>query len=713
MKRPNVFTRAKAAYKFFRHGGRWLTAGGDWSRSRQTKKLPYVWPNFLTGQPQWSIIDFGSYAQEGFNENAVVYSAIMYKVRALITAPLRAYSGTLEEPELLPPEHVLSQLVTRPNAWQSWSEFQGLAEVFLNLSGNCYIYLDKEEEPWAMYLLRPDQVRIVPKPGKKELMGFLYTPSGKTQADAVPYLPQDIIHIRLPNPLDPLDGLGYGLAPLSPAARSANVDNEVTRYLQIFFQKGAMPPSLIKYDIPLDDSDVMRARTRWQEIYGGVDNWADIVILDQGGEYERVGLSFNEMGFEGIDERNEARMTQVFGVPPILIGARVGLQHATYSNYELARKAFWEDTMVPELRMFEAEYQHYLGGNGVFVAFDLSRVPALSLSATEKRETAGEAFQHAGITRNEYRAALHLDPIEGGDVYLVPFNMTEIPAGVKPKAEGHAKGMGAEWKAVFLRQIDARARGWEKQFADAAKKALDNDRRKILTIVSEAKAKAVENKQTVAWGEALLAMQDYFRMEAGDNWREVFIPVLSGLIVEHGEQLNVDFGMEFDVRNLLAEEWFEDYTIRFSKPINKVSEATIRAILQQGMEEGWSIPEMSKNLETTFAQWMEGDLSPEDFEWFEERMPPFRLETIARTETIKASNAGSEALYKDWGMEQKEWLATMDGRTRDAHAAASGQVVGIDESFEVGGQMLAYPGDPAGSAENVINCRCTVLPVMR
>lgn len=26
--------------------------------------------------------------------------------------------------------------------------------------------------------------------------------------------------------------------------------------------------------------------------------------------------------------------------------------------------------------------------------------------------------------------------------------------------------------------------------------------------------------------------------------------------------------------------------------------------------------------------------------------------------------------------------------------------------------MLAYPGDPAGSAENVINCRCAVLPVL-
>lgn len=706
--RPNAFIRARAALRFFQHGYRYFPLGGR----RETKAgVPFIWPDFLTGQPQWQIVDFASYAQEGFTENAVIYAAIMYKVRALIAAPLRAYSGTPEEPELLPPENPLTKLVARPNPWQSWSEFQGLAEVFLNLSGNCYIYLDEERS--AMYLLRPDQVKIVPKPGGKELMGFLYVPVGKTQADAIPYLPQDIIHIRLPNPLDPLDGLGYGLAPLSPGARSTDVDNQVTRYLQIFFQKGAMPPGLLKYDISLDESDVVRAKERWQEIYGGVENWADIAVLDQGGEYQRLGLGFNEMGFEGIDERNEARESMVFGVPPILIGARVGLKHATYSNYEEARKAFWEDTMVPELRMFETEYQHYLGNGNEFVAFDLSKVPALSPSATEERQASKDAFQSAAITRNEYRAALHLDPIEGGDIYLIPFNMTQIPAGLKPEAEEQAKSMGAEWKAVFLRQIDARARGWEKQFADAARQALENDRRKILTIISEAKTKALEGKQTVSWSAALLAMSHYFKMEAKDNWRKVFVPVLTGLITERGEQLNIDFGMEFDIRNLLAEKWFETYTINFAKPINKVSEETIRAILQQGMEEGWSIPQMSKNLETTFEQWMEGDLSPEDFEWFAERMPPFRLETIARTETIKASNAGSEALYKDWGMEQKEWLATMDGRTRDAHALASGQVVGIDERFEVGGQMLAYPGDPAGSAENVTNCRCTVLPVVK
>jgi len=129
------------------------------------------------------------------------------------------------------------------------------------------------------------------------------------------------------------------------------------------------------------------------------------------------------------------------------------------------------------------------------------------------------------------------------------------------------------------------------------------------------------------------------------------------------------------------------------------------------MREGWSIPKTSKNLETVFKQWMDGDVSPEDLAWLEERMPKYRREMIARTETIKCSNAGSNALYKDWGAQQKEWIATFDGRTRPTHAAAHGQIVGIDQRFEVGGYLMSYPGDCGDPAE-VVNCRCAVAPVI-
>lgn len=54
----------------------------------------------------------------------------------------------------------------------------------------------------------------------------------------------------------------------------------------------------------------------------------------------------------------------------------------------------------------------------------------------------------------------------------------------------------------------------------------------------------------------------------------------------------------------------------------------------------------------------------------------------------------------------KQWDATLDGRTRDSHAALDGEIREADEEFSNG---LMFPGDPAGSASEVVNCRCAVL----
>jgi hypothetical protein len=89
-----------------------------------------------------------------------------------------------------------------------------------------------------------------------------------------------------------------------------------------------------------------------------------------------------------------------------------------------------------------------------------------------------------------------------------------------------------------------------------------------------------------------------------------------------------------------------------------------------------------------------------------------RAQVIARTEVVSASNAGSIAgarLAAPFAPVTKTWMATLDARTRPSHADADGQVVGLDEPFDIGGDALDFPGDPGGSPEEVINCRCTVV----
>lgn len=90
-----------------------------------------------------------------------------------------------------------------------------------------------------------------------------------------------------------------------------------------------------------------------------------------------------------------------------------------------------------------------------------------------------------------------------------------------------------------------------------------------------------------------------------------------------------------------------------------------------------------------------------------------RAHTIARTSVVPAANGAHDevaGVINDQVVPlDKEWLATDDDRTREHHAEANGQRVPYAEPFIVMGEAMMYPGDPAGSAANVVNCRCVVL----
>ena len=87
----------------------------------------------------------------------------------------------------------------------------------------------------------------------------------------------------------------------------------------------------------------------------------------------------------------------------------------------------------------------------------------------------------------------------------------------------------------------------------------------------------------------------------------------------------------------------------------------------------------------------------------------FRSLRIARTEMTDVINDGASHTLIREGFQEKEWRTVVDGRERPTHAGAHGQVVGIHEPFQVGGQSAQFPGDSNLSASERINCRCTVV----
>lgn len=89
-----------------------------------------------------------------------------------------------------------------------------------------------------------------------------------------------------------------------------------------------------------------------------------------------------------------------------------------------------------------------------------------------------------------------------------------------------------------------------------------------------------------------------------------------------------------------------------------------------------------------------------------------RAVTVSRTISTAAANGGKLEGWKQSGIvKKKRWRAANNQRTRKDHKAANGQEVDIDKPFRVGGEKLMHPGDPAGSANQIVNCRCTMQAV--
>lgn len=94
-----------------------------------------------------------------------------------------------------------------------------------------------------------------------------------------------------------------------------------------------------------------------------------------------------------------------------------------------------------------------------------------------------------------------------------------------------------------------------------------------------------------------------------------------------------------------------------------------------------------------------------------------RTETIARTESLRATSVGQDLAIREGQITGaisnellKRWLYRHDTRTRDAHISA-GETNGwipMNRAFTTPLGPLMFPRDPNGSASNTINCRCRV-----
>lgn len=159
------------------------------------------------------------------------------------------------------------------------------------------------------------------------------------------------------------------------------------------------------------------------------------------------------------------------------------------------------------------------------------------------------------------------------------------------------------------------------------------------------------------------------------------------------------FGLDIDF-NLVPErtiEVLDDWAVTASQSVSGTLEDEITNYLRGAQEEGLSISEIAEKFQN---------------EYMDERLHGSHANQLARDATVGPSNAGSHSAHEDAeGVVGEEWIAEIDGRQREAHDEADGQIVPVDGTFLVGGEELRYPHDPRGSVGNTTNCRCIAAPV--
>jgi HK97 family phage portal protein len=403
---------------------------------------------------------YESAASSGYGRNELVYACIRERAENLPQSYLRVYPGGQAAAQGEPLEnHRLRQLIAHPNPVCGEFEFFELSVTYLDLAGNCYWLIQRGRDglPAELWPVRPDLIRIFPTMDPRVWSyGYVLDPSASARSQAseiIPIASRDIIHVKYPNPLDPY----FGQAPLRPAARAVSLDNAATDFVDTLLRNYAVPGVVIKTGQEVDKKLATRMKDQWRRAFGGMRK-GDPAVLQLGVEVQPLGMSLRDLEFPDLRAISESRICAALDVPPILVGAKVGLDRSTFTNYGEARKQLWEEAIFSLQRRFLDPVVSQLlpefagvGRQAVRCRWDNSEVLALQEAESAKWERATNAAARGLITVNDFRKTVGLDDVPGGDVFLIPAGVVPqpsdniaAPAPAAPSPQQQPAGMPAD-----------------------------------------------------------------------------------------------------------------------------------------------------------------------------------------------------------------------------------------------------------------------------
>lgn len=333
------------------------------------------------------------------------------------------------------PGHALRQLIMRPNPLMTEGDLMRAAIVSWDVSNPRRFYCQKVYERGLLtelWPLNPVHMRpLLSRADANKVIGYTWSDGNYRQEYAL----EEILVRAAPSWYDP--------APLVAALGNTELDTAQTDTIRAFFENGGIPPGFLKYNMPLNDPQREELRDKWASRYGNrFGRQHNVGILDSNADWVETGASLDKLSNQMLRSVSESRVCMVFGVPPLIVYAYVGLMRATYSNLREAWSSFWDATMNPifdEWRDFwtwnlltEFEELKAIKGERVRLSHDMSKVAALQDDVDLIHKRAENAWRSGGISRAEYRAKIGEQSDPSDNFYLIPAGMQTVVVGEIP-----------------------------------------------------------------------------------------------------------------------------------------------------------------------------------------------------------------------------------------------------------------------------------------
>jgi HK97 family phage portal protein len=310
-------------------------------------------------------------------------------------------------------DHPIMDLLRKVNFWMNKFELLEITNIDMELTGNSYWYVIKNGlgMPAEIWRLQPDRVSIVPS-RETFIKGYIFT---SMDGIDIPFLPEEIIHFKFPNP----NNMWYGCSPLQAMSDAYNLGEMYNRYEESLMKNNAIPSLALvaPKETMVSEEEWKRTITRWNATYGGYANTGKTAWLDSGFDIKTLATTPKEMAHDKGRKWVMQAVCAAYGVPISKVTTEgVNRANAKEGNYQ-----YMSDTIYPRCVRFQEKLNEKLipmidEENAMFFAFD-NPVDEDQDFILSERESNLKVYV---TTINEERKKLGLDDVEWGDKPLVP-----------------------------------------------------------------------------------------------------------------------------------------------------------------------------------------------------------------------------------------------------------------------------------------------------